>query len=56
MGRNSLRVGLAIAFDQLSVIVLDPGPGWPALYGSFEEAVAANRAAAPRPRRPARPS
>ncbi|MEU6718320.1 hypothetical protein ABZ897_43215 [Nonomuraea sp. NPDC046802] len=45
-GRNSLRVSLTIAFDQLSDIVLDPGPGWPALYGSFEEMVAANRAAA----------
>ncbi|NBF00227.1 hypothetical protein FE391_43505 [Nonomuraea sp. KC401] len=42
-GRNSLRVGLAIAFDRLPDTVLDPGPGWPELYGSFEEMVAANR-------------
>ncbi|MFF0870188.1 DUF6283 family protein [Nonomuraea sp. NPDC003560] len=44
--RNSLRVGLAIAFDRLPDTVLDPRPGWPALYNSFEEMVEANRRAA----------
>ncbi|MER6579134.1 DUF6283 family protein [Nonomuraea sp. NPDC001023] len=45
-GRNSLQVGLAIAFDRLPDTVLDPRPGWPALYSSFEEMVEANRRAA----------
>ncbi|MEU6718275.1 DUF6283 family protein [Nonomuraea sp. NPDC046802] len=47
-GRNSLRVGLAIAFDRLPDTVLDPGPGWPELYGSFEEMVEANHTAGQR--------
>ncbi|MFI6928551.1 DUF6283 family protein [Nonomuraea spiralis] len=41
-GRNSIKVGLAIAFDRLPDTVLDPGPNWPPLYSSFEEMVAAN--------------
>ncbi|MGV9386920.1 DUF6283 family protein [Nonomuraea sp. NPDC003707] len=47
-GRNSLRVGLAIAFDRLPDTVLDPSSGWPELYGSFEEMVEANRTAGQR--------
>ncbi|MEU7864199.1 hypothetical protein [Nonomuraea sp. NPDC049141] len=41
----SLCVGLAIALDRLPDTVLEPGPGWLALYGFFEEMVQANRTA-----------
>ncbi|WP_346101363.1 hypothetical protein [Nonomuraea maheshkhaliensis] len=41
-GINSVEVCLAISFGRLPDRVLEPRPGWPALFGSFEEMVEAN--------------
>jgi hypothetical protein len=43
-GRDHLGVRLAVALGRLDRAVLDPGDGWPELFGSYEEmAVAQGR-------------
>lgn len=42
VGREHLGVRLAVATGRLDPAALDPGPGWPVLYDSYESMAAAN--------------
>ena len=37
VGRDSLPVRVLVGYDELPADVLDPGPDWPELFGSYDE-------------------